>query len=253
MSNKRRLPALGPDLLISAGEYEGISTVNKFGSNEDVSNGTEESVWDGGGTYSFPATALITKLSQTVDQVAMRGGTIEVQGLAAGYVLTVQTKALDAADTTTAVTLDTPLLRVFRMKVLEDIVNTSEIRAHNTAESVDYAIISIGNNQTLMAIYTVPAGVTAYMTNYYCDYVRSAARDPDSIEYRLWVADRDNGYEFQIKHKKGIPKQASGFRQGFNPYFKINEKNDIMITAEPSGAASDVHAGFDLILIENDI
>ena len=201
--------------------------------------------------YSFPATALITKMSQTLDQAAMRGGTIELQGLDANWALTVQTKTLDASDTTTAVTLDTPLIRIFRMKVLADVVGTSEIRAHNTAESVDYAIISIGNNQTLMAIYTVPAGKTAYMTAYYCDYVRSAARDPDSIEYRLWVADRGNGYEFQIKHKKGIPKQASGFRQGFAPYFKINEKNDILITAEPSGAASDVHAGFDLIVIDD--
>ena len=137
------------------------------------------------------------------------------------------------------------------MKVLDDVVTTSPVRVHNAAEDVDYAIISTGNNQTLMAIYTVPAGKTAYMTSYYCDYVRDSVKDPDGVEFRLWVADRDNSYEFQLKHKKGIPKQVGGFQHQFSPYFKINAKHDIMITAEPSGANADVHAGFDLVLVDD--
>ncbi len=238
-------------LEIARGNVSGFGQVNKFGENSDIADGVTEDIWDSGGTYAYPATALMTKLSQTADQTAMRGQTIEVQGLDANWALTVQTKDLDASLTTTAVTLDTPLIRVFRMKVLADVVGTSNIRCHNDAESVDYAVIQTGNNQTLMALYTVPAGKTAYMTSYYCDTVESTGKEPKSTEFTLWVADRANSYEFQLKHEKGVAKGDSGFQHYFRPYMKVNEKSDIRMRAVPSGEDAHVHAGFDLILIDN--
>ena len=240
------------NLAISSGLVPGQTVVNKFGSNEAVGSGTEEVIWDGGGTsYPFPATALMTKLVQATDEVLTdANATIEIQGLDANWALVTQTADLDGADTTTEVTLTTPLIRCFRMKVLEDIVLAANVSVVATGGGTTYATITTGNNQTLMAIYTVPAGKTAYMTSYYCDYVRSTAQDPNGVEFRLWVADRDNGYEFQIKNKKGVPKQTSGFQHEFKPYFKINAKNDIMITAEPADFDADVHAGFDLILVD---
>lgn len=247
------IPDLSSDFYfdIASGDHPNKSSVNKFGSNEAVAAGTEESIWDGGGTYSFPTTADITHLRQAIDQAAMRGGVVEIQGLDTNWALTVQNVTLNASNTTTPVALTTALKRVFRMKVLADVVTTEDIELRNVGGGTDYAIIVAGNNQTLMAIYTVPADTTAYMTSYYCDYVRDSVKDPDGLEFRLWVADRENGYEFQIKHKKGIPKQASGFQHEFEPPFKITEKSDIMITAEPSGANADVHAGFDLVLEDN--
>ena len=241
------------NLAISSGLVPGQSVVNKFGSNEAVSDATEEVIWDGGGTsYPFPTTALMTKLVQATDEVLTdANATIEIQGLDANWALVTQTAELDGADTTTEVTLTTPLLRCFRMKVLEDIVLAADVSVVATGGGTTYATITTGNNQTLMCIYSVPVGKTAYMTSYYCDYVRDSVKDPDGVEFRLWVADRDNSYEFQIKHKKGVPKQTGGFQHQFAPYFKINAKNDIMITAEPQGASADVHAGFDLILVSD--
>jgi len=60
----------------------------------------------------------MTSISQTTDQVAMRSAVIEVQGLDASWDAVTQNATLDASDTTTVVTLTTPLIRVFRMKVL---------------------------------------------------------------------------------------------------------------------------------------
>lgn len=238
-------------LAIPQGLISGYSGINKFGANADSADGATEDVWDGGGTYSFPTSALMTSMSQTTDQAAMRGETVEIQGLDANWEPVTQTKELDASDTTTVVTLDTPLIRCFLMKVLADVVCDSSIRVHNAGETQDYAIITAGNNQTLMAVYTVPSGYTAFMTSYYCDYVRDAVKDPDSTDFRVWVADRENGYEFQLKHAKGIPKQASGFQHHFDPYMKITQKSDIKVTSAPDGAAASVHAGFDLILVVN--
>ena len=48
------------NLEIARGNIDRLSGVNKFGEFQTAPNGTEIDVWDGGGTYSFPATALIT-------------------------------------------------------------------------------------------------------------------------------------------------------------------------------------------------
>ena len=181
--------------------------VNKFGENPDIGVGTTEDVWDGGGTYSFPAGATITHIRSAVDSATTQGMTIEVQGLDIDWAAVTQTKDLDGSDSTTEVILGTALRRVFRMKVLEDAVADQDIWAGDDDFVVGAAnaIIQAGNNQTLMAIYTVPAGCTAYMTQYYADNETDGTRHPASVRFKLWVADRANTYEFQLKHQRAIP------------------------------------------------
>jgi hypothetical protein len=202
----------------------------------------------GGATFSGGVFEVITKLSQTTNQAAMVGATIEIMGLDVNWDKVTQTKALDGSDTTTAVTLDTPLIRVNRMRVFADVVADSPIRAHNTAESEDYAIISIGKNQTLMAIYTTARNEVGYITNYYYSYIRDSVKDPDSVAYGLWLADRGNGYAFQIKNEQGLPKLTTATPHPFRPYLEVGEKTDIKVTSLAEAAAANVQGGFDLIL-----
>jgi len=235
-------------LEIARGKISRLSSVNKFGSNTTSPQDTWQEVWDGSTAYSFPTTAVITSMSQTANQAALTGETIEIQGLDENWNQVTQTADLDASDTTTVVTLTTPLIRVFRAKVLADVVTTSPVRIHNAGETTDYAIISTGENQTLMAIYTVPANCKAYITQYYCGYVRDAVKDPDGIQFRLRFADRANGYEFQTKHELGVPKQTTRTPHHFNPYYVATEKTDIIIDAYSDNATAHTHAGFDIIL-----
>ena len=238
-------------VLLAAGSLTGYSTVNKFGQNEDSAAGVLEDIWDGSTTYSYPSVATMTHISQTADQVALRGGKIEIQGLDSSWNLNVQTATLNSSNTTTPTALSTPLIRAFRMKVVTNTVSNSPIRLHNAAETVDYAIIGSGNNQTLMALYTVPNNKTAYMVNYYCSVTRSTANDPTGTEIRLWAADRKNDYEFQIKHAIGLPSASTPYDQPFYPYVKFTERTDIKMTSFCTDKAGDVHAGFDLILVDD--
>ena len=238
---------------LAAGNLTGKTGVNKFGRNPSIADGTTEEIWDGSAVYSFPTTSLMTSISQTTDQAAMRGATIEVQGLDANWDLVVQNATLNASDTTTVVTLATPLIRCFRMKVLANVVGDSDIRVHNAGETQDYAVISAGNNQTEMAIYTVPNGKTAYMVSYYSSLNSSAQVGPTGLTIRMWERDNDNVYAPMIKHVTGLDPDATSTlpQHDYRPYKKITQKTDLWITASPTGKAADVSAGFDLILVDN--
>lgn len=237
-----------------AGNIPGYSAVNKFGNNPALATSSTETVWDGSNAYTFPATADITHISQAVDQVTMRGETIEVEGLDTNYALVTQTADLDGSDTTTSVALGTALRRIFRMKALSSVVTTQNVIATNSGGGTTYAQITAGNNQTLMAIYTIPAGKTGYITKYYASLNKdSGGGDPDVV-IRVWQRDNENGYAPQIKHVLGLDSGATSlFQHVFNPYYKISEKNDFYIEATNlSGTATaDVSAGFDIILVDN--
>jgi len=238
------------DLYPASGVDSNFTSVNKFGQNTDIAQDSTEEIWDGSATYVWPTSAVITRISQTADQEAMRGETIEVQGLDANWAEVTQEIDLDGTLTTTAVEITTPLIRVFRMKVQANVVIDSPVRAHNTAENQDYAIISIGNNQTLMAIYTTPADKVAYITNYWAHHNPTTGQSFTSNPIKLWMRDNASGFEKQLKHLVGIAEDGH-FQHFFEPHLKVSAQTDIFITASPVGKAADISAGFDLILMND--
>ena len=239
-------------LEVAQGKVEKFSQVNKFGENGDVASGTTEDIWDGGGTYVWPTTADITHVSMSVDQAAAQGETIEVQGLDVNWVLTVQDVVLDETDTTTAVALTTALRRIFRMKVNSSAVLDQDLAAHDVGDTQDYAIILAGNNQTLMSLYTIPAGKTGYIRKFYASLAASSVRDPDSVLIRSWARDNTNGYAFQLKHSLNLDKGGTtAFERTFDPPLKMPEKTDMRMTAYAEGAPAYVSSGFDLYLIDD--
>jgi len=240
-----------PMLDIPRGAYNECSSINKFGAAAEAAADTATVVWDGGATYTFPATALMTHISQTTDQALLRGGLVSVQGLDADWNQVTQVATLDATLTTNIVELATPLIRCFRMIMMGSVVPTSTIRVHNAGESVDYAVITTGINQTLMAVYTVPAGKTAYMTSYYTSVTSETNKVPQSTEVVLKTANRVHGDLFTVKHAFAIPKLQPGFQHWFKPYYKFTEKTDMLVEVTCATNPAHIHAGFDLILVNN--
>lgn len=238
------------NLKIAMGVYPGVSAINKFGRNPAIGSGATEDIWDGSAAYVFPATALMVKMSQTTNQVAMKGKTVVVEGLDANFAAVTQTVTLNASDTTTPVVLSTALIRVNRMYVTANVVTDQSIRLHNSAESQDYSVILAGNNQTLQAIYTVPAGKKAFMTSLYA-VINPGGGNPTSLDIKLWNTDNANGFAKQLKFELGIDLDfAAHIRHPFSPYKMFPAQSDIWLGATTVAATASVAAGFDLILVD---
>ena len=237
------------NLYPASGADSTFTAINKFGRNTDCAAGALEEVWDGSVVYTWSTTADITHVRSAVDSAITQGAVIEVQGLDTNWVAVTQTKALDGTNSTTEVELDTPLRRVFRMKVLDDTVMDEDIWAGDDdfLVAAAKAIIAAGNNQTLMAMYTVPADKVAYVTQYWAHHNPTSGQTFTSNPIKLWARDNANGYAKQLKHIVGVPEDG-GFVHPFAPYLKLTEKTDIFLTATPTAASADVSAGFDLIL-----
>ena len=139
----------------ATGTVVGDKHIYKFGINEDV-NETLETVWEGGGLYSYPSSAVsmtVTSAGGATDN----GVKVLVQGLDANY--DEQTEEVTLAGAGTATTIAT-FLRVFRAYISNDQVPTGAITIANGGTT--YAYIN-GDHQTLMALWTVPRGYTAYL------------------------------------------------------------------------------------------
>jgi hypothetical protein len=248
-TDRNLVPIRDTALLVPFGNYPKVVGINKFGENHSILQDTTETVWEGSNTYPYPDGVDITHVSQKVDQVALRGTVLEVQGLDEDWNKTHQDVTFDALDTTTPVALATPLRRCFRAFVKSDVVTDQVITVHNAANNVDYAYITAGENQTTMAIYTVPAGHEAYMTLYYAYHHPAQGSQPTSMNVKLLATDNANGYAQRIQHTVGIA-VARNFRHYFNPYYKFTEKTDICINVEAIGSTVHISAGFDLMLVD---
>ena len=231
-------------LEVAQGLVTGHSVINKFGQNSALNSSTYEDIWDGGGTYTYPAngTAPITNVESTS---ASDTTDLELQGLDITGALVVQTVTLTG---TTLVTLPTPLWRVFRMKNVGAVDYVGIITADNAGTTVTYAIIQIGNNQTLMALYTIPLDCTGYLyqgTNNLSDTTRAVGASG-----RLTM--RPYGSVFQLKRTFGINSEGSSYIRVPSDFpAKIPALTDIRVSAIGSANGVSLNTTFDILLIEN--
>ena len=233
-------------------------SINKFGRNNLSADGIAADLWLSGGTYPFTATttggaANITHIKQLTDVVANRGGLIEVQGLDINWNLVTQTIHLDATNSTTLTAFTTPMRRIFRATSQQAVTLGAQVNIVSSAATSLFAVIAAGANQTQMAIYTVPSGYTAYMTNYYGAFVPTATppKNPDSCTFSLHTADNTNTYFERLRHEAGTAQGAASFQHFFAPYYKFDQLSDIIMHTVCIGDPGVVNGGFDLVLVPN--
>jgi len=258
-------PESGPkawNLAAAQGKLSGVSFVHKFGNAPDFDTdaGGNVVVWDGSNdalantfAYTYSATANITQLSSSS---ASDTEPIEIQGLNSAYELVVQTITLTG---TTAATITTPLIRVFRMKNVgtSDLVGTvyatitgagfSPAGVPDTGSEIR-AIITIGENQTLMAIYTIPAGKTGFLCSFYASTSKAVKTSAHIIRLKV----KPFGQIFQTKHITSLIAAGVGhFSHIYDIPERIPAKADIEIRTDTDTNVAGVSAGFDLILIDD--
>ena len=240
---------------IALGKVAGHSSYNKFGENPDMGTSTPEDIWDGGGVYTFSNTANINTL---VSDDNSNTQNIYVEGLDNDFKEQSEIVTLNG---TVAVNTTLAYRRVHRMvnagttdissSVYCVTAGTSIVAGEPQVPADIRAIINNGNNQTLMCIYTVPAGKTALFTSGYVAFSRGVGgATPQTADFS-WKA-RVEGSVFAVKSKIGLTSSgASTWRYTYGVPVKLPEKTDIKITCEDSSVSSAVSGGFDLVLIDN--
>ena len=223
-----------------------MSMVYKYGKNGDVD--AAEDIWTPGGTYAFPSAAAATVIvSDDVNDdgdVASTGAlTVEVEGLLASYVYHKETITMDG---TTNVDLS-EFLRVFRAKVItagSSGANEGTIQIKHGATVLAQIDPLVG--QTLMAIYTTPAGQLSTLKGWWVEISRATA---GNSELALMMS--ENGGPWLQKEvrsavnsgpmKRTFPESDDG--EGF----RVMPKTDIKVRALSVSVASlIIFAGFDI-------
>lgn len=238
------LAAQTPFLLrVAKSEIAGHSTVEKFGQNDDLNTSTYEDIWDGGGTYSYPAdgTAPITEIVSTS---ASDTNDAEIQGLDINGDLVVQTPTLTGI---TPVTLTTALWRVFRVKNVNAADWVGEVTVENTANTVVYAKVQIGNNQTLMALYTIPNGKTGYLY----EGTANMSEVTRSVSASGRFLTRPFGGVFQLKSTFGVGSDGGSFVKPYKLPMMIPAKTDLRVEALGSANGAAMNATFEILLIDD--
>lgn len=238
-------------LQVAQGTIEGYSNVSKFGRNPTVGSSDYESIWEGSNAYPWQTVAdQLEVLSSSANDTSAGTGarTVELQGLDSSWNVLTETITMNG---TAAVTTTGSFLRIFRARVVTagtSLRNEGDITIRDQDTSTTRALITDGTTsgmgQTLMAVYTVPAGKTAYLINF--DF--SSAKDQEQ-RYRLMA--RDNSVTDAAWNVKEF---ASG-RGGFSDFKKwaiqsYGEKTDLDLQVI-SNSTSAAAGGFELILVDN--
>lgn len=171
--------------------------INKFGNNpsvgQSVSLASPESVWDGSTKYEFPpdaGTGIQIKSDSALDTQG-----IVVQGLDENFEQQAWTGSLSGLN---AVNVDGTWTRVFRAYNNNTFDMSGVVNIHASGDdTTSYAKIIDGNNQTLMAVYTIPANCTGYLTKY-----QTTAHNPQSaseIGYTIHMKTREIGKAYRVQ------------------------------------------------------
>ena len=247
-------------LAIAKGEVTGTSYVHKFGAtvNFGVAAGFA-TVWDGANDGGINAMQYTYSITDDIDGISSSSVNdteeITVQGLDINYALVTQTITLTGQ---TKAPLGTNLIRVFRMFNANGTPLVGDVYCSTSAATLSggiptvattvRALIQIQHGQTLMAVYTIPAGKTAYLRGW---YGTTAGAKRTSVHV-IHVAARSFGGVFLTKHVSSIVASGTGhIHYKYSEPAKYLEKTDIEIHMNTDEADASVSAGFDIVLVDN--
>ena len=227
MAKSKYLEHQGID--IARGLVLGTSHINKFGyQGTDATSGT---IWDANGTtadYPYPAAGVVSTSSTSGDDT---GEGIEIQGLDADYNPLVVTTTVGATTTET-------FSRVFRAR--KTTATNVGVISVNVGGSLAAQILA-GNGQTLMAVYTIPAGKTGYLIKF------QGSMDKQNVDVKFKLFAREFGGAFNLKGQWGT-QGGNSVTYDYPIPLEFPEKTDIKVNVD-SGTAGH-GAIFDIILVD---
>lgn len=145
---------------IAMGRREGIENWRKWGYNDDIDTGAEETVWAAGGVLvplSTPRTLELT--SSSIEDGAAGTGLRQAQivGVGASRVYQTETIGLNGTGTVTTVLTWLGVNRVLPVEVGSTGNNVGNITVTSTTDATTQAYIPAGTGVTQQALFFVPA------------------------------------------------------------------------------------------------
>ena len=237
---------------ISEGRVLKTEYIHKFGRNPSV-GGAPETVWMQGGVYSYLTSASTVYVSSDdADDAAAGTGarTVTVLGLDANYNNVQETLTVGGSVSTVE------FLRVFRAFVVasgSEGTNVGDVRITTGAGGSGTVLANIGVigtgttfglGQTQLALYTIPAHCTGYLTTWNVGIGSYNSSATVSLYTRIFG---NGNLGFRTRDIMDVP---GGYHtRNYDIPLRIPSKTDIEIRAIAS-AGTKVSASFDLILVE---
>ena len=235
------------ELNVSRDKVRGAFHVIKFGNNDDV-DGALETIWDGGGLYTYlttAATVTVTSTDSDDSETGTGARTVTVEGLDASYNLVSETLTVGGSAGTTE------FYRIFRafvassgssgsnegtISVTSGVTTLAQIRAVGSPTAR-------GLGQTFMAIYTVPAGYTGYIFDW---NVSTAKADGDVFLVKRGHNDNGTWRSQDVMHTN-----QNSIERTYKFPLKIEEKADIEVRALSPTNNMKCAATFCILLVQN--
>ena len=227
-------------LNVARGLVKGADFVHKFGAVPAMSQNQTGTIWDKNDT-TYPWSAFDTAgiLVAAVANASDNGKTVTVIGLDADYLPTSESFTLSSSATVNGTKI---FKRVYRAYITDgsNVGNVSFSRG-----GTEVLRITAGKSQTLMAVYTVPAGYTAYIMKGTATCQAGADATGDMfIRYY-------GQSSFRVGHSFEVAGVGGQYLYEFVSPIPIPEKSDIDIRASVRSNNARVTAAFDIILIES--
>jgi hypothetical protein len=168
------------ELQVARGQVFGHSVVNIYGFQGSVTTAYVP-IWENASAYTYPVSATQMHLTSSVNTGADLTATILISGLDSGYNMISETLTLNG---TTVVTTTNSYLRINSMVVTSG-NPTGIIYLKDTSNTTTYAQINATVGRTQMAIYTVPAGYSFFLTRVGA-FTAVDGNSTDYAQYRSW-------------------------------------------------------------------
>lgn len=239
---------------IASGLVDGYSAIHKFGRNPNVGN-VPETIWMHGGIYQYlgvGSDSTVYAYSASSDDGAGNDGaqTITVQGLDNNFNLIEETITVNGAASTAS------FLRVYRAFVATAGVlttNDGNILISTAAAGAGTVLADIGVigggqttglGQTQLALYTIPAGKTGYLTTWNV----GVAPMNNAVTVTLLARELDGGAPFRTRDIMDI---VGGYTtQNYSIPLRFPAKTDIEVRGT-GDTGSVISSSFDIILVDN--
>ena len=227
---------------IAANHYQGLAHVHKFGAVPAMSQNQTGTIWDvNDTTYPWSSFSSAGTLSVPAVNASDNGKTIRIVGLDANYYEISEDVTVSSAGATTT---NQSFIRVYRAFVTNgSATNVANINVQKGGVTV--LRITAGKGQTLMAIYTVPAGKTAYIMKGVATCQSGA--DATGDMYVRYFGDQ----AFRVGHSFEVSGTGGEYMYEFGIPLRIPEKSDIDVRASVRSNNARVTAAFDIILEDN--